>query len=346
MLKTMTVSAKIALIFTGTMIGAGFASGQELLYFFITYGSMGLSGIAIAGLAFAWFGWRIALLNSHFKEETAAGFLQRLCGKNIGIFFSWLLWLFLFTILVLMLAGAGTIAEKRLGLPFFSGTLLFAAVLYPASLKGFRTITAVNTLTAPLLSLIILTVCLHSLSYHAPSPDFFYSAARHANQPAPHWMIACLLYVSYNITLGLAVLVPLSRKKATQLQAACGYLSGGFLLALLAFAIALTVFVHCPAILETEIPMLDVSCSQSHLHAWLYTIVFYLAMYTTSLTCLYGCFTAISKKTNISASFGNLFLLSFALLFTQFSFSQIIRTFFPLFGYACFWILFKLTMKR
>lgn len=346
MLKTMITAARIALIFAGTMIGAGFASGQELLYFFITYGSMGFSGIVIAGFAFAWFGWRTAALNRQFKEKTAADFLQKLCGKKTGKFFSRLLWLFLFTILVLMLAGAGTIAEKRLGLSFFTGTILFALLLYPASLKGFHTITAVNTLTAPLLSLIILGVCLHSLAYHAPSPDLFYTAACHANQPAPHWLVACLLYVSYNITLGLSVLVPLSQRNTTTLASVLGYLGGGLLLALLAFSIALTVLVHSPAILETEIPMLDVSCSQSNLHAWLYTIVFYLAMYTTSLTCLYGCSIPISQKNRLPVSLGNFLLLAGALIFTQFSFSQIIRTFFPLFGYACFWILLKLIIKR
>lgn len=44
---------KIAAIFVGTVIGAGFASGREIIEFFGVYGTKGLWGIYIVGILFS-----------------------------------------------------------------------------------------------------------------------------------------------------------------------------------------------------------------------------------------------------------------------------------------------------
>ncbi len=44
---------KIASIYVGTVIGAGFASGREIIDFFGVYGIKGIWGIVIAGLLFS-----------------------------------------------------------------------------------------------------------------------------------------------------------------------------------------------------------------------------------------------------------------------------------------------------
>ena len=44
---------RIALTYVGAIVGAGFASGQELTRFFVVFGGSGLLGIIIAGSIFA-----------------------------------------------------------------------------------------------------------------------------------------------------------------------------------------------------------------------------------------------------------------------------------------------------
>ena len=41
---------KIVMVIIGTLIGAGFASGREILIFFSNYGKYGLLGIIITGI--------------------------------------------------------------------------------------------------------------------------------------------------------------------------------------------------------------------------------------------------------------------------------------------------------
>ena len=47
---------KIAATFIGAVVGAGFASGQELSQFFLGYGPAGRYGVICSGLLFALWG--------------------------------------------------------------------------------------------------------------------------------------------------------------------------------------------------------------------------------------------------------------------------------------------------
>ena len=59
---------KIASIYVGTVIGAGFASGREIIEFFGVYGLKGIVGIIISGFLFSVLG---SLLLIKINEEIA-----------------------------------------------------------------------------------------------------------------------------------------------------------------------------------------------------------------------------------------------------------------------------------
>lgn len=47
---------QIAAVYVGTVIGAGFATGREIMEFFTRYGTAGTVGIIISGCLFIWGG--------------------------------------------------------------------------------------------------------------------------------------------------------------------------------------------------------------------------------------------------------------------------------------------------
>ena len=61
--------SKIAGAFVGVIVGAGFASGQEILQFFTSFGVYGLIGCVVAGLTFVF-------LSMVFSTWASA------CGRN------------------------------------------------------------------------------------------------------------------------------------------------------------------------------------------------------------------------------------------------------------------------
>jgi uncharacterized membrane protein YkvI len=61
---------KIAAAYIGTIVGAGFATGQEILRFFACYGKPGILGLAVSALLFAFFGYVIMFLGHKVKAES------------------------------------------------------------------------------------------------------------------------------------------------------------------------------------------------------------------------------------------------------------------------------------
>ena len=47
---------KLAFTYVGALVGAGFATGQELVRFFVNFETDGLKGVVLAGIGFALLG--------------------------------------------------------------------------------------------------------------------------------------------------------------------------------------------------------------------------------------------------------------------------------------------------
>ena len=146
-------SARIAATFAGTIIGAGFASGQELLQFFISYGSIGFSSLLIAGFLFAFFGYRLLALGKQLNLQSYHHLLYYICGKKLGIVLDFLISIFLFGSLCIMLSGTGTVCRDYLDIPFIIGTLLMCVLIIFASFFGIKGIANINLMVIPLLLL-------------------------------------------------------------------------------------------------------------------------------------------------------------------------------------------------
>src|SRR3546814_16834979 len=77
---------KISIAFVGGVVGAGFASGQEIMQFFTSFGMVGLVGAVISGALFIFLAMALSTLGqqtaylSHKRVNTA------ICGKSLGMF--------------------------------------------------------------------------------------------------------------------------------------------------------------------------------------------------------------------------------------------------------------------
>ena len=59
----------IALSFVGLVVGAGFATGREVVQYFSSYGMWGLAGAAVAGIIMALAGTVFLQLGSYFHAR-------------------------------------------------------------------------------------------------------------------------------------------------------------------------------------------------------------------------------------------------------------------------------------
>lgn len=342
MRHTVAKSWQVALTYAGTIIGAGFASGQELLIFFASYGAWGLLGITLAGVLFMYLGTTI--LNIAFRIK-AVGYHQVLvavCGPRVGHIYSILAAIFLLTSLAVMLAGAGAIGSEYFDLPPHHGILLLAIALFVTTLFGATALVTVNCILTPLLILLTLFIGLFSLLYHGVHPALLTLTPAAAIQPAPTWALSSILYVAYNTILASTILAPLGAKTPVPAIRRNGGILGGLILTVVALFIILVMMLHYPEAFTAKIPMLYVASAQHPYSYIAYVFILLGAMYTTGLASLYGCSAFLSSILSLSSLGSTISLLLICLIGSQFGFASLIAAIFPVFGLATLWFVIKL----
>lgn len=99
----MKKSLQIAGAYVGLIVGAGFASGQEILQFFTSLGWMGVLGALVATLLFAFLGMQLAQLGSSMQTTSHKDVIYHICGRYLGIVVDIIVTFFLFGVAVVMI---------------------------------------------------------------------------------------------------------------------------------------------------------------------------------------------------------------------------------------------------
>lgn len=340
--RTAINGAKIAATYMGTVIGAGFASGQEIMQFFVSYGSVCFVSLVLAGCLFGWLGGSMLELGRQQQLKNYTQAFYYVCGPYIGRLLDILTTLFLFSGLTIMLAGAGTVCRDYLGLPFNLGIGLMAAATVLTVCFGLEGIAHGNFIAVPLLIGCTMLTGINSLLYHNTNPIVLPLTAEPKLQPAPHWLLACFQYVSYNLILAASVLVPLGAEIRNRNDRCWGSTLGGLFLTALALFIACVIVLHLPDIAADEVPMLHISRTQHPLSYVAYGITLIIALYTTAIASLYGSAAKLCAVLRVNRFAALLVITAASIALSQLGFSALIGALYPVFGYSALWFSLKL----
>ena len=78
----MRESLRIAGAYIGVVVGAGFASGQEVLQFFTSFSWYGFLGVVVAMVLFMFLGAQILQIGSQLQTQSHEQFFYHLYGKD------------------------------------------------------------------------------------------------------------------------------------------------------------------------------------------------------------------------------------------------------------------------
>ncbi|MCC2685215.1 MAG: hypothetical protein K0R75_2114, partial [Paenibacillaceae bacterium] len=121
---------QIGFTYIGTVVGAGFASGQEILQFFTKYGSVGTWTILLSFVLFAWLGTKLMLLSHDVGAKSFEDLNKYMFGERAGMWVSLFTMLILFGVTTVMLAGAGSLFAEQLHWSYQIGLLLTLLLSY------------------------------------------------------------------------------------------------------------------------------------------------------------------------------------------------------------------------
>jgi uncharacterized membrane protein YkvI len=267
---------KIAAVYASVFLGAGFASGQELIRYFVGFGPLGAVGLVVAGVLFALTGWSVLSICRREKITSYNGMMKHLLGKRLGIATEWLVAAFLFCLFVAMLAGAGAIARQAFNMPFTIGAAVVGLLVFAILLFDLDGIVKVNVFLAPLMIFGGFFVGLYSF-LAASRPAF----ALFGGLPSS-WVIAAVVYASYNLVTGIPVLAAASKLATKKSDAVVGGVVGGGVITLLGLSLALPLFLYYTDVVNIEIPLLMVVVNYGTFFSLLYIGVLISALLTTA----------------------------------------------------------------
>lgn len=268
---------KIAAIYLGTVLGAGFASGQELVLFFSRFGLRGLIGCVLAGVLFCVLGARILAKAAALPEKTHRAYLQTLFKPHMAAFVALATDLFLCVGFCVMLSGAGAFFAERMALPYWNGIVSMALICLIVFICGVEGLSAVNLLLTPFMLVGTVCICLYGI-ITAAAPAWL-------PQVNPHgaFLPYALFYVGYNLLTATAVLVPAGALAPDPKTAARGGILGGLCLSVMAFLCCLALTMH-PDVWGNALPMLLLSQKAGKAAYGIYSAVLYMAMLTTAVS--------------------------------------------------------------
>lgn len=276
------------------LIGAGFASGQEVVRFFAVYGRVrGALGACLAclvlGVACFW----------TLRDASGGPVFVRWCGRPAGMLLQGAAPVFLFGVYAVMLSGAGAMLETASGLPAWVGRTLLLAATMATVLGGLTRMTELLGRLGPLIAAFAVVTGAAALLCGPQIPE----APRSVPPPARSWWMAALVYAGYNFYLlvpflqGMGQTVKGRKEAGRTALAACGIFGG----ALLVLHGGLTA---CPGTMASPAPAVALAAKLWPGAAWVSLPVLLAGVYTTAAPLLFGVSERLggSKKATAAAA--------------------------------------------
>lgn len=339
------VAWQLAVTYIGTVVGAGFASGQEILQFFSRYGDRALWGLAVTTFLFFWCGAFVMSLGRARGASTFKSVSDHLFGRKLGRFVHISLLVMLFGVTVAMLAGSGALFAEQTGIPFALGALLSALLTVVTLIGGLQGLMTANLIIVPLMMTFITGAFGYGLLWRHDVPLHTVLASAHAPLVIPGgWLLSAALYVGFNMGLSVTVLIPLGRIPASRATLYLGALLGACGLGAMLFMLHILLASFYPVIAGYEIPIGQLITQLSKTlpggvwTSWTlrlgFVAVLWGEIFSTLLSNVYGLSCELSGVFGRSQMVRVCIVLTFAFVFCQVGFAHIVAYTYPVFGYA------------
>lgn len=277
----------VAFAFVGVVVGAGFATGQEIFQFFTSHGSYSIAGIIVTGLIITLAG--VFVLNtgftiqSHNHSESIQYYLHPMIARIFDIFLT----LFLFSLAMIMTAGGASTIHESFGLPYWlSSLLLVLFILMTLFLKFERLITVLGMVT-PFLVIVVSIIAI----YYFITGDVNFSAANRFNEQhglSLGWWFDGLNYASLQIAAAFSFLSVMGGRMQHRQSALWGGILGGIIITLLLLMINLGLITEFEHIQSVALPTLLLANHISPLLGTMMSIIMILVIYNTIVGLMYA----------------------------------------------------------
>mgnify|MGYP006922125168 CR=1 FL=1 len=324
---------KIGSAFIGIIVGAGFASGQEILQYFTSFGHLGTAAAILSTALFAYFGMTLTRLGSRMQTISHKEAIYQISGRWLGLIVDAIIIFTLFGVGVVMIAGAGSVLHQQFDLPSYVGSVLLIVLVMITVMLNVEKVVAVIGSITPFLVLTVIIIGVYSLWTMDTSFGELNPIAQANETTLPNWYVSAINYVSFNIAVGAAMSLVMGGAEKNERTAALGGFVGGLSLGLLIVLSHLAIFSKVEVVASYDMPMLKIVDDISPILAIFMSFILFGMIFNTGVSMFYAFiarFFDMNKGTSNIAIIVTL-LIGFVLSFV--GFTELVAFFYNLIGY-------------
>ena len=322
---------KIALVIIGALIGAGFASGQEIYLFFFSYGKRGIFGIAVSAILLGIIIYKTMIIIKKNKITTYKEFLlsivpEKWRKEKVLEIINIIINIFILITFYIMIAGFGGYLAETIKIPQIIGSSILAIMCVIIMSKETKGIVKVSEIIVPILIVFIVVIGVYTVI----STNVANKIEQMNIINGSSWLVSGVLYASYNTILLIPVLISVNniidRREVSKTSIVITFMI--FLLATAVFVSMLKIDVNIKRI---EMPVSYVISTQLSKLKVLYGIVILTSILTTAISLIAGLMQNVKEKSNKKIM---LCLICISSIFiSQIGFSALINFLYQIFGY-------------
>lgn len=315
----------ITLVIIGALIGAGFASGQEIFSFFYIYGKNGIYGILIMSILIGIFIYKSLKIIYQKQVYNYNDFLN-LFIKNTKIrnVILWIVNVLLLVSFYIMVAGFGAYFEQEIGINRIIGSIvlnLLCVIVFFSNIKG---VLKASNFIVPFLIFFIFFIGIKNI-VQIRTIDFY--------QMKNNWILSMIIYNSYNFILLMPVLISLKK----QITKEKNIKKVSILVTIIILILSISIFflllnANIKEIENQEMPIVYIISNYFNKYKKIYAFIVLASIFTTAISVGIGFLQNISKNSNSYPQFV-LFMCITSLLMSNIGFSKLLNFIYPVFGY-------------
>ncbi|MDT3843677.1 MAG: hypothetical protein LIV11_03760 [Bacillota bacterium] len=324
---------KIAFAFIGVIVGAGLSSGQDILQYFLCFGSSGLIGVMLLGLLNIVFGRIMVTLGCYYRSDNHEAVFSEISHPVVTRMLDLVLAVGGFCMGFVMVAGAGANMQQQFGIPFFVGALFCTLLIIFISFLDFEKITGILGGFTPVMIGMILLIAAYT--FFGKSYDFqeLDQVARTIKPAMGNLWLSVIDYYALCAMTGVSMAFILGGSVVRIGVAEKGGTIGGMLIGIIVMVAALSLYANIREIKDADMPMLAIVNSIHPFLASIYALTIFALIFNTAFSLYYsiarrysgGDVRKMRRIMIMIASAG--FLCSFG------GFRQLIGIMYPVLGY-------------
>ena len=271
-------------------IGAGFASGQEVMQYFASYGWGFIIVVIVSMTIFTYTNWSFANAGAEGKFEHGSRIFPWYCGKAIGAFYDIFTIIFCYLSFIVMCGGASSTATQQFGVATGVGSIILVVTVVATVIFGLDGVVNVLGKIGPVIIALILFIGIWTVARDAAniaaSAAAIQSGAVTVLSVGTNPVTSAFSYAGF-VMLWFATFMAEIGAKNRKLEVNWGIILGTTAIAAALVIMSLALIANIYDVSATAIPSLLLASLISPGFAIIFSVIVFAGIYTTATPLLW-----------------------------------------------------------